>query len=133
MFYIKSKQQSGKTVKTEITDENVFTRCPECGRELPVDLAEVFADGEGDLFSTSIVCSACVKKRKKTLSTDMDVTLDGLILLVSVMNKAGYGEQICNLYTLFEVDDPTELTPSQYKPFADALCDLATGDLAYEQ
>lgn len=133
MFYIKSKQQSGKTVKTEITDENVFTRCPECGRELPVDLAEVFADGEGDLFSTSIVCSACVKKRKKALPADMEVTLDGLILLVSVMDKAGYGEQIYDLYTRFEVDDPTELTPAQYKPFADALCDLATGDLAYEQ
>ena len=46
MFYIKTKQHSGKMVSTEITDENVFTRCPECGREMPVDLAEIFADAK---------------------------------------------------------------------------------------
>jgi hypothetical protein len=26
----------------EITDENVFTRCPGCGDEVSVDLAELF-------------------------------------------------------------------------------------------
>jgi hypothetical protein len=125
MFYIKSKQKNGKTVKTEITDENVFTRCPECGRELPVDLAEVF--GEGDLFSTSILCSACTKNRKRPLAADIVITLDGLRLLTEVMNKAGYGEQIFDLFMQFEVDDIEELTTEQYKPFANALCGLAAG------
>lgn len=62
MFYVKTS--FGYTdVVTEIHDDNVFTRCPECGSELNVDLAEVFADGESDLESTSIICSACTKKR----------------------------------------------------------------------
>ena len=42
MFYIKTKLPDGKTVKTDVTDENVFTRCPECGKEIGVDLAELF-------------------------------------------------------------------------------------------
>ena len=32
MFYIKTRKPNGKTIRTEITDENVFTRCPDCGR-----------------------------------------------------------------------------------------------------
>ena len=48
MFYIKTKLPDGKPVKTEVTDENVFTRCSECGKEISVDLAELFSDGNGD-------------------------------------------------------------------------------------
>lgn len=130
MFYIKSKQQSGKTVTIEITDENVFTRCPECGRELPVDLAEVFGDGEGDLFSTSIICSACTKKRQQKVgfSDGVVVTLDGISLLVDAMNKAGYGEPLYNLFIRFEVNDLKDLTREQYEPFAEALLDLVVGE-----
>jgi len=86
MFYIKTKLQSGKTVKTEITDENVYTCCSECGREIPVDLAEVFSDGTkkraeqrertesipvtindltllSDMLRHSVCCPACSKQR----------------------------------------------------------------------
>ncbi|GHU53456.1 hypothetical protein FACS1894132_05660 [Clostridia bacterium] len=66
MFYTKTKLPTGRTVKTEITDENVFTKCPECGCELPVDLAEILSDGESDLFSTSIICSRCTAKRTQS-------------------------------------------------------------------
>ena len=50
MFYV--KEQLGDTVEVsiEINDENVFCRCPSCGSEVQVDLAEVFSDGDGDLF-----------------------------------------------------------------------------------
>ena len=62
MFYVKSS--FGYTdVITELHYDNIFTRCPKCGRELNVDLAEVFLDGDADLETTSIVCSACAKKR----------------------------------------------------------------------
>ena len=50
MFYIKTELPDGKTVKTEVTDENVFTRCPGCGDEVSVDLAELFSDSESDLY-----------------------------------------------------------------------------------
>jgi DNA-directed RNA polymerase subunit RPC12/RpoP len=126
MFYLKIKMPNGKTVRTDITDENVYTRCPECGRELPVDLAELFSDGDGDLYSTSILCSACSSKRvgKRKFMDGMQITADGLALVSDILCKAGYGEQVYDLFNRFEADDITELTPEQYKPFADALSRL---------
>lgn len=58
MFYVKIKDGE-KVIKEELTDENIFTMCPECGKEIQVDLAEIFPDGEIDLFGTSIMCKEC--------------------------------------------------------------------------
>ena len=48
MFYVKEQLNDAMEVSIEINDENVFCRCPHCGSEVRVDLAEVFAGGEGD-------------------------------------------------------------------------------------
>lgn len=127
MFYIKTVQPSDRSVTTDITDENVFTRCPECGREMPIDLAEVFSDGEGDLFSTSILCAACTKKRteKHLFSEGINITADGIALLANVMSKAGCGEQLYVLFDRFEIEKISDLEPEQLHPFADALAGLA--------
>ena len=63
MFYVKTNLTDGMSVKTEITDENVFCRCPDCGSEVQVDIAEVFSDGEGDLYSTAVLCQECGQAR----------------------------------------------------------------------
>ena len=34
MFYVKSQIGENSAIVTEITDENVFTRCPDCGSEI---------------------------------------------------------------------------------------------------
>lgn len=60
MFYVKINDGE-KVIKEELTDENVFTVCPKCGKELQIDLAETFPDGEIDLFGTSIMCKECSK------------------------------------------------------------------------
>ena len=125
MFYIKSKLANGKMVKTDITDENVFTCCPECGREFAVDISEIFSDGEGDLYSTNIICCACTNKRRHI--DGLTITADGLALLSDVLCKSGYGEQVFDLFDKFEIEDIKELTPKQYESFADALSELATG------
>ena len=59
MFYIKIPLASGISVHAEIHSDNVVTRCHCCGEEITVDLAAVFADGEGDLESTELLCPAC--------------------------------------------------------------------------
>ena len=59
MFYVKVPLASGISIQTEIRSENVVTRCHCCGEEMPVDLAAVFADGEGSLEDTEILCPAC--------------------------------------------------------------------------
>ena len=49
---------------TEITDENVFTRCPDCGQEVSVDLNDVIDDeGQLDLFGTGVCCAECSRNR----------------------------------------------------------------------
>ena len=62
MFYV--KEQLGDTVEVsiEINDENVFCRCPVCGREILVDLEEVLGDGKGDLFGTAVLCEDCSRE-----------------------------------------------------------------------
>ena len=50
MFYVKAKLSDAVEVTVGITDENVFTRCPGCGDEVSVDLAELFSDDLLDLL-----------------------------------------------------------------------------------
>ena len=59
MFYAKEKLSENAELAVELTEGNVYCKCPVCGREVPVDLAAVFADGEGDLASTAVLCAHC--------------------------------------------------------------------------
>ena len=101
MFYVKEQRLNGGIVKIEITDENVFTRCPDCKRELSVDLVELFSDSDGDLFSTRVVCSACTKKKSTSRRKFMDgmkISTEALALLADSLCGAGYGELVEMIY-----------------------------------
>ena len=65
MFYTKTKIGEGTYLTIDITDENVFTHCVECGAELQVDLVELASDEHFDLCGTGICCSRCSCKRWK--------------------------------------------------------------------
>lgn len=57
MFYMKCKGR-----KLEVTEDSVFTRCPICGKEFPVDIAELLSGGDVDLYGTSIYCPECAER-----------------------------------------------------------------------
>lgn len=59
MFYVKSQINEEMTASIEIHDNNVFTRCPVCGKEKQVDIQDVLQDG--DLYGTAIYCGDCAK------------------------------------------------------------------------
>ena len=59
MFYIKTKINEDTCITPEITDENTFTTCVNCGRELQVDLDEAVIDGHLDLFGLGMRCEEC--------------------------------------------------------------------------
>ena len=65
MFYVKAQISEETQLTTEITDENVFTHCMECGVELQVGLAELASDEHFDLCGTGIYCSRCGCRRWK--------------------------------------------------------------------
>ena len=59
MFYLKVPLANGVSIQAEIHGDNVITHCHCCGNEISVDLADVFANGEGDLESTGLLCPEC--------------------------------------------------------------------------
>ena len=61
MFYIKEKLSDGVTINANITTDNVYCHCPLCGKELQVNLDNVFAEGEVDLCGTNVVCDECTE------------------------------------------------------------------------
>lgn len=65
MFYVKERLTNAVRVNIALDDENVYCTCPGCGTEFSVDLSQVFADGEGDMHSTSIFCTDCTNKMLK--------------------------------------------------------------------
>jgi hypothetical protein len=61
MFYVKEKI-NGTTTRIDLTDENIFTICPECKKEHQINIVDVLRDGDSDLYSTSVLCVECSKK-----------------------------------------------------------------------
>lgn len=59
MFYLKIPLAPGISIQAEIRSDNVITRCNCCGDEMPVDLAAVFDDSEGNLDCTELLCPTC--------------------------------------------------------------------------
>ncbi|GMA50183.1 hypothetical protein GCM10025857_15400 [Alicyclobacillus contaminans] len=57
MFYLKT-EHDGKPIQVDIYDDEIYTRCSNCGKEFQVDtelLRQVLSDG-GDFASTSLSC-----------------------------------------------------------------------------
>jgi len=63
MFYVKERISDTAQLTVELHDDNVFCRCPGCGCEVCIDLAELFSDGDGDLYGTAIYCAGYSKAR----------------------------------------------------------------------
>lgn len=59
MFYVKTQLARWNEIETEITDKNVFCRCPHCGREVQVNLSWFAGDEDFDINSTSVLCIPC--------------------------------------------------------------------------
>lgn len=61
MFYTKQPVGEDSEFITYITDENVYTTCPRCGSEVPVNLADVLRDEDSDLYGTTVYCDKCAQ------------------------------------------------------------------------
>lgn len=61
-YYVKGKTATGEEVIIGIEDDNVFTICPLCGKEHRVDLVELAATKDFDLYGTSAYCQSCSRQ-----------------------------------------------------------------------
>lgn len=65
MFFVKAKVNDATEINTEITDDNVYSYCPECGAEVPVlCFSEMIKDEDVDLYATAVYCDKCTAKHK---------------------------------------------------------------------
>lgn len=69
MFYLKQKIFGDTIILREIHADNVYTRCPCCGKEFTVDLAAVFQDGESGLEDTLVLCDECSEETLEGIET----------------------------------------------------------------
>lgn len=63
MFYVKTKINDSIEMKVDLYDDEIFTACPKCGREIqlePKEIANILV-GDGEFASTSVCCSDCSK------------------------------------------------------------------------
>lgn len=66
MYFVKDKV-CGTEVSIDLHAGNVFTTCPSCGKEFPIDLGEMVElfDGVLDLYGTAVYCEECSAARKE--------------------------------------------------------------------
>ena len=62
MFYVKERITKGTTVSVNITDKNVYCRCPGCGAEVQVNLEDVFKVKGVNLIDTEVLCDRCPER-----------------------------------------------------------------------
>lgn len=63
MFYVKTKLNENTAIMIDITDDNVFTKCPDCGNEVQVELDDYVGDEEFELYGSFVFCPECSKRR----------------------------------------------------------------------
>lgn len=61
MIYAKAKIGEHAEVRIALDYDNVFTVCPQCGKEHSIDISEFFQDEDFD-FDSSVYCEDCSKK-----------------------------------------------------------------------
>lgn len=69
MFYVKVERGIG-AIPIQLTNKNVYTKCPECGKDHVVDLEEIIKD-KGEAFSlrgTRVLCPKCSKDSKELIA-----------------------------------------------------------------
>ena len=52
MYYVKTRINDELEVKIDLTGDNIFTTCPECGAEFPIDIIEMAQVEHFDFYST---------------------------------------------------------------------------------
>lgn len=64
-YYVKGTTEAGEPVTLSIDSDNVFTHCPDCGREHTIDLVEIAREEAFDFYGSAVCCEDCTRKREQ--------------------------------------------------------------------
>lgn len=64
MFYVKTKLNDSIEIKVDLYEDEIFTACPNCGKEIQLESTEIgnILKVGGDFASTNVYCADCSKK-----------------------------------------------------------------------
>ena len=65
MFYVKAKLSPDVILIAKVRNDNIYTRCPDCGEELHIDLNHLIYEDQIDLDESACYCLNCFYKRLK--------------------------------------------------------------------
>ena len=122
MIYIKTKLKDGRIMKSGIQENNAYAMCNECGKEIPVQLGEVFSTDSADPLGADIICPKCTKK----YFLKQKPTMEEIVLLTTVLCRLGYSKQILCLYDDFGISAIQELSVQDYGEYVNALLSAVT-------
>ncbi|MGI1659613.1 MAG: hypothetical protein ACRKFN_11590 [Desulfitobacterium sp.] len=67
MLYVKTKITDNFEIKVDLYDDEIFTDCPNCGKEIEVGAEDIkwIIDNGGDFVSYVEICDSCMKHLEK--------------------------------------------------------------------
>jgi len=65
MFYVKATLSPDITLFTKVQNNTVYTRCPDCGEELQLELNDLIYNDQIDLDEAACYCMDCFCLRCK--------------------------------------------------------------------
>ena len=124
MIYTKSKAgDSSCKRKNPVLDDNTFSVCCKCGKEVPVPLNELFRAKKDHPLSARIMCPECTKKQFRQRSP----TLNDVVSLALSLCKLGFTRQVRSTYDNYDIKDIQELHPEAYGNFVNGLLTAVAG------
>ena len=118
MFWM--KDTNGKNLNIE--ENNVFTSCPICGKEHPVDLQTVLST-DGDLYGTQVYCPDCSAKRLDELHNEEPSTEKPETSPIAKFEEIDWGYTIVAYAGGDEIGD---VAKTKNRDLADSIVELLT-------
>ena len=112
MIYTKSNDR-----KIPVLDDNTFSVCCRCGKEVPVHLSELLKAKIERPLSARIMCPDCTREQFKKNRP----TLNDIVTLAISLCRLGYTRIVRSIYNNYRIEDIQELPPNDYGNFVSDL------------
>lgn len=118
MIYTKSNDR-----KIPVLDDNTFSVCCRCGKEVPVHLSELLKAKIERPLSARVMCPDCTREQFRKHSP----TLNDVVALTLSLCRLGYTKQVRSAYADYDIEDIQDLHPEAYGNFVSGLLTAVSG------
>lgn len=124
MIYTKSKAGNSSCYRNNpVLDDNTFSVCCKCGKEVPVPLYELFRAKKDHPLSAKVICPECTREQ----FSRHPPTLNDVVALTLSLCKLGFTRQVRSTYSDYNISDIQELGREDYGNFVNGLLTAVAG------